>query len=293
MTSTNDTLQNARHLRSAEMLRRLSRISVSAKFGAFVLVVAIVLALFGGWIAPHPQGTIPGGTFEGPSGSFWFGTDNVGKDVLSELIHGTRVTLQIGVVAAGASLIAGIIVGAVSGYFGGKTDIVLMRIAEFFQILPGLLLALVMAALLGRRLSLLILAIAITTWPQSARLVRAQFLSLRHREFVEAARGIGYPSRYIVSREILPNALPPAIVQSTLDVGTAILIAAALSFLGLGDPSVPSWGEMLNRAQGYLSIAWWMALFPGAAIFLVVLATNLVGDGVTDALDPQERRDGS
>jgi peptide/nickel transport system permease protein len=254
------------------------------------LAFTSLLAVIGPWIAPYGAGALSADPFQPPGRGHWMGSDNVGKDILSEIIHGTRVTVMVGVVAAGVSLLIGVLVGSIAGFAGGRVDATLMRIAEFFQILPGLLLALVVAAIMGRSIGLLILAIAVTSWPQSARLVRAQFLSLREREFVEAARGIGFPRRYIVGREILPNAMPPAIVQATLDVGTAILIAASLSFLGLGDPTVPSWGEMLNNAQGYLDRAWWMAVFPGAAIFLVVLATNVVGDGVTDALDPKAHR---
>lgn len=219
-----------------------------------------------------------------------FGTDNVGRDILALIIAGAKVSLTVGFFAAVGSFLLGGLVGSIAGYVGGRVDAVLMRVAEFFQVMPAFLLALVLVAMIGTKLWLVVFAITISIWPQTARLMRAQFLSLREREFVLSARALGFSHPEIVGREILPAALPPVIVQGSLDIGHAILIQAGLAFLGLGDPNVEGWGEMLEKAQIYLSSAWWMSVFPGLAIFLVVLAFNLMGDSLNEALDPESGR---
>jgi peptide/nickel transport system permease protein len=221
------------------------------------------------------------------SGSHFLGTDDLGRDIWAQLAYGARVSLVVGLVSAAAGLAIGVSVGAVAGFAGGWTDAVLMRLAEFFQTLPRFVLALIVIALFGPGIGKVIAVIAILSWPQTARLVRASFATLRRAGFVDAARLGGMPGITIMLREILPNAAGPIIVLGALDVATAILLEAGLGFFGLGDPNLPSWGGMLNEAQQYLRSAWWMAAFPGLAIALAVLGFNLLGDVLSDWLDPK------
>ena len=215
------------------------------------------------------------------------GTDHLGRDIWAELAFGARVSLIVGLVSASVGLVIGVSVGAVAGFAGGWADAVLMRVAEFFQTLPRFVLALIVIALFGAGITKVIAVIALLSWPQTARLVRASFATLRRAGFVDAARLGGMPGPAIMLREILPNAAGPIIVLGALDVATAILLEAGLGFFGLGDPNLPSWGGMLNQAQQYLRPAWWMAAFPGLAIAISVLGFNLLGDALTDWLDPK------
>jgi peptide/nickel transport system permease protein len=217
------------------------------------------------------------------------GTDHLGRDVWSQLVYGARVSLAVGLLAALSATLLGTAVGAAAGYAGGWPDGALMRLAEFFQTLPRLVLALIVVALFGAGVGRLIFVIAILSWPQTARVVRASVLSLREAPFVDAARVGGMGAGAIVASEILPNALAPIVVTGSLDVATAILLEAALGFFGLGDPNRVSWGSMLNQAQPYLRQAWWMAVFPGLAISFVVLSFNVVGDSLNEALNPRLR----
>ena len=252
------------------------------------IVAIFILTALGGPIAwPHDPIRVSGDLLLGPSLHHPFGTDNVGRDMLALVIAGARLSLTVGLFAAAGSLLVGGLVGSIAGYVGGKVDAILMRVSEFFQVMPAFLLALVIVAIIGSNVWLVITAITLSIWPQTARLMRAQFLSLREREFVLSARALGFPHTHIIRKEIIPNAMAPVIVQGSLDTGHAILIEAGLAFLGLGDPNVQSWGEMLQRSQIYLLSAWWMSIFPGLAIFLVVLAVNLIGDGLNEALDPE------
>ena len=252
------------------------------------IVAIFILTALGGPIAwPHDPIRVSGDLLLGPSLHHPFGTDNVGRDMLALVIAGARLSLTVGLFAAAGSLLLGGLVGSLAGYVGGKVDAILMRVSEFFQVMPAFLLALVIVAIMGSNVWLVIFAITLTIWPQTARLMRAQFLSLREREFVLSARALGFSHTHIIRKEIIPNAMAPVIVQGSLDTGHAILIEAGLAFLGLGDPNVQSWGEMLQRSQIYLLSAWWMSIFPGLAIFLVVLAVNLIGDGLNEALDPE------
>ena len=217
------------------------------------------------------------------------GTDHLGRDVWSQLVYGARVSLAVGLLAALSATLLGTAVGAAAGYAGGWPDGALMRVAEFFQTLPRLVLALIVVALFGAGVGRLIFVIAILSWPQTARVVRASVLTLREAPFVDAARVAGMGAGAIVASEILPNALAPIVVTGSLDVATAILLEAALGFFGLGDPNRVSWGSMLNQAQPYLRQAWWMAVFPGLAISFVVLSFNVVGDSLNEALNPRLR----
>ena len=256
---------------------------------AFGLVLgAVALALLASVVAPYDpfkggaNALLPPG-----SAGFILGSDHLGRDILSELIFGARVSLAVGISAALSASILGIIVGSLAGFFGGWVDSVLMRLSEFFQTLPRFVLALVIVAFFGGGVLKVIIVLAILSWPQIARLVRAQILSLREATFVDAARLSGMNSAVIIVREILPNALAPVIVYGSLDIASAILLEASLSFFGLGDANLVSWGGMLNVAQPYLRQAWWMAVFPGIAISLVVLSFNILGDALNDALNPR------
>ena len=233
---------------------------------------------------------IAGLPFSPPGDDPILGTDYLGRDILAGLMHGGRATLTIGLSAAAITIAIGVTFGAIAGFFGGWLDSALMKVTEFFQVLPTLLFAMVLVTLFGQRLSVITIAIGIVSWPPAARLTRAEFLRLRGLDYVKAARAAGAGPFYLISRVILPNAAPPIIVSATLAIGTAILFEGGLSFLGLGDPNVMSWGLMLGQNRAYALDAWWTVLFPGAAIFLAVLAVSLVGDAFNDALNPRFRK---
>lgn len=270
----------------ARRRRRFAR-HRGAVAGGVALALVAAAAVLAPWIAPHDPQSLAGSPFMPPGPQFWLGTDNLGHDVLSEILHGARISLAVGVLAAASSTLIGVAMGAVAGFFGGGVDALLMRTTEFFQIVPRFFLALVIIALSGPGLAKIIFVIAILGWPAVARLVRGEFLRLRTYEFVEAARAVGASPLLIIVREILPNAIPPAVVAGSLDVAQAILLEAGLSFFGLGDPNHVSWGTMINTAQAFLGEAWWLSTFPGLAILLAVLSVNLVGDGLNDALNPR------
>ncbi|OFX14875.1 MAG: ABC transporter permease, partial [Armatimonadetes bacterium RBG_19FT_COMBO_69_19] len=210
-----------------------------------------------------------------------------GRDIWTGVLFGARVSLTVGVLAATTSALIGTAIGSIAGYYGGGVDNVLMRGTEFFLVIPSFLLALILVAVSGPSIWNVILTIGLLGWPSTARLIRAEFLSLKQREFVMAAHAVGAGTARIVFRQILPNAAPPAVVMTSLGVASAILVEAGLSFLGLGDPNLFSWGLMLRNSREFLRIAWWMPTFPGLAIFLTVLSVNLVGDGLNDALNPR------
>jgi len=215
------------------------------------------------------------------------GTDSIGRDIASIIFHGARTTLAIGIVAALVASAFGITIGGLSGYYGGWVDDVLMRFTEIFQTIPNVVLLLAVVAVLGAQIEYIILAIGLASWTSIARMVRAEFLSFREREFVLACRTIGmHPARIIFS-QILPNALPPVIVMASLLVAGAVLFESALSFLGLSDPDVASWGRLIGEGRGSLRTAWYISAIPGMAILLTVLGLNLIGDGLNDALNPK------
>lgn len=255
--------------------------------GLMIIAIFVIMALVAPYLSRYDPNMVSRDRLQPPSFAHYFGTDNVGKDVFSGVLFGTRVSLTVGIVAALTSLAIGTLVGSVAGYYGGAIDSVLMRFSEMLQTTPRFFLALVVVAIFGGGTGMIIAVIGFLRWPATARIVRAEFLHLREQEFVESAKAMGFSNAHIIFSEILPNAFPPAIVQVTLDVGAAILLEAGLSFFGLGDPSVASWGQMLNRAQAFLRTAWWLSVFPGACIFLSVLAFNLSGDALNDAMNPQ------
>lgn len=241
-------------------------------------------------LAPHDPWSIVSRPFTPPTWEFPLGTDTLGRDILAAIIHGGRVSLLIGLASAAMSTVVGILMGAIAAYYGGWVDEVLMRITEFFQIVPGFVLALVLIAIFTPSLMTIVFAIGFVGWPAMARLVRAEFLSLRTREFVLAAQALGAGDAKLMFRTILPNAMPVIIVYSSLLVATSILFESSLSFLGLGDPNYISWGYMIGASRSVLRLAWWMPVFPGLAILLTVLSINLVGDGLNDALNPKSNR---
>ena len=259
-------------------------------FGLAVVVLLAVVALSAPWLAPHDPFTTSRASFQPPgTPGYLLGTDHLGRDVLSGILWGSRVSLLVGLAAAFTATVIWILVGAVAGYFGGWADELLMRVTELFQIIPRFVLALIVVAFFGSGLTNLILVIGILSWPQTARLVRSQFLRHRSLPYVDGARVVGMRSGRIIFGEILPNVLAPVIVVASLDIAQAILLEASLGFFGLGDPNLRSWGGMLNTAQQYVRIAWWMSVFPGVAISLAVLGFNLVGDGLNEATDPRLR----
>jgi peptide/nickel transport system permease protein len=218
---------------------------------------------------------------------YWLGTDYLGRDILAGMLVGGRATILVGLAAASITISIGVTVGALAGYFGGWIDTALSRLTELFQVLPALLFAMVLVTLFQPSLGVVIVAIGMVSWTGTARLARAEFLRLRHLEYVNAARAMGARHLRLMLREILPNALPPLIVSATLIIGVAILFEAGLSFLGLSDPNVMSWGLMIGSNRRNILECWWAVSFPGAAIFVTVLSVSLVGDGLNDALNPK------
>lgn len=261
----------------------------AALFGAMVLVAVVLLSVFAPWVAPYdPLATSWSLVRKAPSLAHWFGTDEVGRDLLSRVIWGGRASLSAGVIAVAIAVGAGVPLGMLAGYAGGWFDMVIGRLTDAMLAVPFLILAIALAAFLGPSLGNAMIAIGVTATPIFVRLARGQVLAARNEDWVEAARAVGNPRGRILLRHIFPNILPPVMVQATLAIASAIIAEASLSFLGLGQqPPAPSWGSMLNTAQRFLTQAPWMAIFPGLAIFLTVLAFNLFGDGLRDALDPK------
>jgi peptide/nickel transport system permease protein len=266
-----------------------------ALIGLCILLVIILMAILAPLLYPESPWRMVQRPFLSPmeAEGFWLGTDTMGRDVAAGLMHGAWVSLLIGLVSTSVALLIGVPLGAVAGYYGGLIDDALMRFTEFFQTIPNFALAIVLVAIMQPSVVSIVLAIAIVSWPPVARLVRAEFMSLRHREYVEAARLVGQSNRTIILKQILPNTLSPIIVLASLMVATAILLESALSFLGLGDPNVMSWGYMIGAARTVIRQAWWLSFFPGVAILLTVLALNLVGEGLDDALNPKLARERS
>jgi peptide/nickel transport system permease protein len=263
-----------------------------AVFGLAVILLFVLAAVAAPWLAPaDPLQTSWSAIRKAPSLAHWFGTDENGRDVLSRVLYGARASLLAGVVSVLVALLIGVPIGLLAGLAGGWTDTVISRIADAMLAVPFLILAIALAAFLGPALENAMLAIAITASPVFVRLARGMAMEARATDWVEAARALGNPPWRLGLVHVLPNIIPPLLVQATLSIAEAIIAEASLSFLGLGQqPPEPSWGSMLNSAQRFLTQAPWLAVFPGLAIFLVVLAFNLVGDGLRDALDPRSDR---
>jgi peptide/nickel transport system permease protein len=276
--------------------RRLAR-NPLALVGSLILLVVVGSAVLAPWIAPHDPAKqtllrrfTPPVWAAGGHAAYPLGTDQVGRDILSRIIHGARLSLLVGVTAVVVSVLVGVTVGLVSGFAGGRVDTVLMTIVDITLSFPQLLLALAFVAALGPSLVTIILVLGLTGWERYARVVRAEVLALREKDFVEAARALGVGAARVILRHLLPNTFSSIVVLSTLQVAQAILQEAALSFLGVGSGrTYPTWGTMIALGRDFVSVAWWLPTFPGLAILLTVLAINLVGDWLRDALDPQVR----
>jgi len=271
-------------------LRRLAR-RRGAMVALGVVVLFVLLALLAPEVAPYdPLATSWSAIRKAPSAAHWFGTDEIGRDVLSRVIWGTRASLLAGVISVSISLVLGIPIGLLAGYAGGWVDALISRMTDAVLACPFLILAIALAAFLGPSLTNAMIAIGVSATPIFIRLTRAQVLQVKVEDYVEAARAVGNSPLRIMWRHILPNIVPPLTVQATLAAAAAIIAEAALSFLGLGQqPPAPSWGSMLNTAKNYIDNAPWMAIWPGISIFLLVLSFNLLGDGLRDAFDPRQR----
>jgi peptide/nickel transport system permease protein len=267
---------------------RLKR-NKGAMLGLVILCALILIAIFADVIAPFPYDLQDyDHVFESPNSRNWLGTDNFGRDILSRIIQGSRVSLLVGFASVAASVVVGGLLGAISGYYGKTVDNVLMRAMDILMAIPGMLLAIALAAALEPGLFTLVVSISIASVPGYARIVRASVLSIKSQEYIEAAQCIGADDKRIILKHIIPNCMAPLIVQATLGMASAILSAAAMSFLGLGiQPPTPEWGSMLSSARQYIRDYPYMTMFPGLAIMITIFALNLLGDGLRDALDPR------
>ncbi|MBY0411678.1 MAG: ABC transporter permease [Burkholderiaceae bacterium] len=269
--------------------RKLARNRV-ALLGFFTVLAFVLMAVFAPWLGVQdPVAASWSAIRKAPSAAHWFGTDELGRDVFSRVVWGTRASLLAGVVSVLISLVLGVAIGMVAGFFGGWVDGVISRITDAFLACPFLILAIALAAFLGPSLTNAMIAIGVSAAPIFVRLTRAQVINVKVEDYIEAARAVGCSPLRIVVSHILPNITAPVIVQSTLAIASAVIAEASLSFLGLGQqPPDPSWGSMLNTAKNFMDNAPWMAIWPGLAIFILVLAFNLLGDGLRDALDPRQ-----
>jgi peptide/nickel transport system permease protein len=293
-----EVLRTGTDVPRAGILRRFRRAVLAdplALAGVIVIALLVVLAVFGPWIAPYPEQGAGESDVAArmlpPSGAHLFGTDGLGRDMLSRVIIGARPALVVSSLVVGLAMLIGVPLGALAGYRRGRLDAAIMRVTDLFLAFPPLLLAMAIVAALGPGLDHAALALAISWWPWYARLARGTATSLRERPFVEAARSIGVSELTILRRHIVPNAITPILVQATIDIGTVILAAGSLAFLGLGAaPPTPDWGLMVADGRTYVLDQWWLSAFPGLAIFVAVLAFNLVGDLLLDLLDPRGTR---
>jgi peptide/nickel transport system permease protein len=256
-----------------------------------IIVIVFLIAILVPFLSPYDPGkTDVSLKLKPPSSQHYLGTDQLGRDVFSRMLYGSRISLSVGFVAVGISILIGILVGAMAGYKGGWVDSLLMRFVDIMLSFPSFFLILTVVAILRPNIYNVMIVIGITSWEGTARFVRAEFLSLRERDYVQAARALGVKDRRIIFRHILPNALAPVFVTASLGVASAILIEAGLSFLGFGvQPPAPSWGNILTEGRTYIFDAWWLTVFPGLAILITVLSFNLFGEGLRDALDPRLR----
>ncbi|THF65260.1 ABC transporter permease [Pseudothauera rhizosphaerae] len=261
----------------------------AAAFGLVLLAAVLALAATAGLLFPDNPLGLAGRPLQWPFSNprFWLGTDHTGRDIAAQIFHGARVSLVIGFVATVIAILIGVLIGALAGYYGGVIDDLLMRVTEAFQILPNFLLLLVLVAVFGSNMETIVVAIGVVSWPPAARLTRAEFLTLRNREFVQAGRTLGLGDARLIFGEILPNALPPVIVYASVIMAVAILLESALAFLNLSDPNVPSWGNLIGGGRAVLRDQWYVSAIPGFAILLTVLAVSLVGQGLNDALNPK------
>jgi len=268
--------------------RRLKKNKL-AMIGLGIIIFLIIIAIFAPLVSPYnPIGRVKEESSLSPSIAHLFGTDLLGRDIFSRVIYGSRISLEVGVVAVGISVTIGLFFGAIAGYFGNVPDVLIMRVADIFFAFPYILGAIAIMTILGPGIMNIFIAIGILGWASFARIFRGSILSIKNKEYIEAARALGASNFRIIIKHIFPNAFAPIIVYATMNVGSAILVEAALSFLGLGvQPPTPAWGKMLSESLNYIDIAPWMMLFPGIAIVITVLGFVLLGDGLRDAFDPR------
>jgi len=264
----------------------------AAILGAVIVLLEVFIAIFAPFVAPHdPLEQSIYDALQPPSGTYWLGTDEVGRDILSRIIYGARISLRVGLIAVGIGSVVGVLLGLLAGYHGGLLDNLILRLMDIWLAFPGILLALAIVAVLGPSLFNVMIAVGLSAVPTYVRVTRGSVLSVRESDYVLGARAIGCRAPQIMGKHIFPNVLPAIIVLATLGVATAILTAAALSFIGLGaQPPTPEWGAMLTVGRQFIRQAWWVTTFPGLAIMITVLGINLLGDGLRDALDPRMRR---
>jgi peptide/nickel transport system permease protein len=259
--------------------------------GSVLAITLVVIALLAPWITGDPLLQDTKQRLQAPNSNHWFGTDQLGRDVMSRVLYGARISLRIGLVVTAISMTIGALVGLIAGLIGGILDDILMRITDIFLAFPGLILAMAISAALGPNLSNVMIAVAAVSWPGYARLLRAQVLAVKNLEFVDAARSLGAGTSRIAFKHLLPNSLAPLLVQASFDIGSAILVAAGLSFIGFGaQPPTPEWGAMVSETRSFMREAPWASSAPAIAILLTVLAFNLLGDGLRDVLDPKGSR---
>ncbi|MCD4670124.1 MAG: ABC transporter permease [Actinomycetia bacterium] len=260
-----------------------------AMFGLAIVIFLIILAIFAPLLAPYdPNARVKADSALGPSSTYFFGTDLLGRDIFSRVIYGSRISIEVGIIAVGISVVLGLFFGALAGYFGRWADAIIMRVADIFFAFPYILGAIAIMTILGSGIVNIFIAIGLLGWAYFARIFRGSILSIKNKEYIEAARALGASNTRIITRHIFPNSTAPIIVYATMNVGTAIIVEAALSFLGIGvQPPTPAWGKMLSEALSYIDIAPWMMLFPGLAIVITVLGFVLLGDGLRDAFDPK------
>lgn len=254
-----------------------------------LLVLLVLVTVVGPFFIGDPRSAAHP-VLQPPGGDYILGTDQLGRDYLPRIVYGGQISLLVGFSVALFCLTIGVVIGGLAGFFGGIVDTALVKVAEFFQVLPGLVLALVGAALLGANAFILIGILAVTMWPDVARIVRGETMRIAQLGYVESARAAGFRRLRILWSDVIPNAMPPVLVATSMTVGRAILVESGLAYLGVGDPSRPSWGSLLNSAQSYMQDGWWLALIPGLLIFVVVLAVNILGDGLNDAFNPTAGR---
>ena len=273
-----------------DILKRMFRNKLSV-VGMVILIALVLIAIFADFIAPYGYAEILGEPYQLPSSKYIFGTDNLGRDIFSRVVYGSRISLKVGFISVGIALIVGVTLGAVTGFYGGKVDTIIMRFIDVLQAIPDTLLAIAIMSALGSGLSNLMIAVGIAAVPGYARIVRSSVLTIKDNEFIEAAKANGSTDFRIIFKHIIPNCMAPIIVQATLGVAYAIINAAGLSFIGLGlEPPTPEWGAMLSGGRAYIRDFPHMTLFPGLAIVITIFALNVMGDGLRDALDPKLKR---
>jgi ABC-type dipeptide/oligopeptide/nickel transport systems, permease components len=277
----------SKHLRRLKKIKRALRGNVRLSAGLLLLLIVFAVAALAGLLSTHDPYALGDDLLQPPSSAHWLGTDGLGRDVYSMILYGARTSLLVGIVAAMISAVIGVLAGGFSGYLGGRFDLIVSESINIFMMVPTFFLVLIIIALFGSSLLNVMVVIGLTSWPSNARLMRAQAMSLRERTFVRAAAAIGESRPQIVFRYIIPNGIFPVIANTTMGVGGAILTEASLSFLGLGDPNIISWGQMINQGRGYLISGWWVSTFSGLAVLLIVLLFYLIGDGANALISPK------